>query len=72
MTPSNPMPDQAPSRAAYNSLVEAARGPIMLVTLGLLLAADQTDRIGIDRTWPALLILYGLMKLASYVGGRQA
>ncbi|MEP6961111.1 MAG: hypothetical protein ABI995_03485 [Acidobacteriota bacterium] len=54
------------------SLIDAARGPLMLVTLGLLLAADQADRIGIDRTWPALLILYGLMKVASYVGGRQA
>jgi hypothetical protein len=43
----------------------------MLVTLGLLMAADQMDRIGIDRTWPALLILFGLLKLASYMGGGE-
>lgn len=60
MNPSNPPP--AP-RAA---LIDAVRGPIMLIALGLLMAADQMDRFGIDRTWPALLILFGLMKLASY------
>lgn len=64
MNPSNPSP--APRG---NSLIDAIRGPIMLVTLGLLMAADQMDHIGIDRTWPALLILFGLLKLASYLGG---
>jgi hypothetical protein len=50
-------------------LIDAIRGPIMLVALGILMAADQLDRYGIDRTWPALLILFGLLKLASYAGG---
>lgn len=52
-----------------NAFIDSIRGPIMLVALGLLMAADQMDRIGIDRTWPALLILFGLLKLASYLGG---
>ena len=52
-----------------NTLIDAIRGPLMLVALGLLMAADQMDRIGIDRTWPALLILFGLLKVASYLGG---
>jgi hypothetical protein len=52
-----------------NSLMDAMRGPIMLVALGLLLAADQMGRYGIDRTWPALLILFGVLKIASYLGG---
>jgi len=52
-----------------SAFIDSIRGPIMLVALGLLMAADQMDRIGIDRTWPALLILFGLLKLASYVGG---
>jgi hypothetical protein len=63
MNPSNP------PTVRGNSLIDAIRGPIILVTLGLLMAADQMDRIGIDRTWPALLILFGLLKLASYLGG---
>lgn len=58
-----------PSNPPHNALIDAIRGPIMLITLGVLMAADQMDRIGIDRTWPALLILFGLLKLASYVGG---
>ena len=64
MNPNNP-----PQSGAHNSLIDAVRGPILLVTLGLLMAADQMDRISIDRTWPALLILFGLLKLAAYVGG---
>ena len=67
MNPSNPQPST--TYAASHGLIDAIRGPIMLVALGLLLAADQMDRYGIDRTWPALLILFGLLKLASYVGG---
>src|SRR5438046_1524635 len=35
----------------------------MLVTLGLLMAADQLDRMSFSRTWPVLLILLGLFKL---------
>lgn len=66
MNPSNP---HAQPVLRQHSLIDAIRGPIMLVTLGLLMAADQMDRIGIDRTWPALLILFGLLKLASYLGG---
>ena len=45
-------------------LVEAIRGPLMLMALGVLLAADQAEKLEIGRTWPALLILYGLLKLA--------
>jgi hypothetical protein len=43
----------------------------MLVALGILLAADQMDRISIDRTWPALLILFGVLKLLAYTAARQ-
>jgi hypothetical protein len=46
------------------TVLRAIRGPAMLIAWGLLLAADQTDRISITRTWPAILILYGLFKLA--------
>lgn len=54
-----------------SGLIDAIRGPLLLIALGALLAADQMGRIGIDRTWPALLILFGLLKVAAYVGGGQ-
>jgi len=44
----------------------------MLVTLGLLMAADQLDRMSISRTWPVLLILFGLFKLAEHLGSKDA
>jgi hypothetical protein len=69
MNPNNPSPYPAPAATRQHSIIDAIRGPIMLVALGVLMAADQMDRFGIDRTWPALLILFGLLKVASYVGG---
>ncbi len=54
-------------------LIDAIRGPLMLIAVGALMAADQLGHIGIDRTWPALLVLGGLLKLAAYAGrGGQA
>jgi hypothetical protein len=44
----------------------------MLVALGLLMAADQLDRMSISRTWPVLLILFGLFKLAEHLGSKEA
>jgi hypothetical protein len=51
-----------------SSLLLAIRGPVLLVALGLLLAADQLDRMSFSRTWPILLILFGLFKLAEHLG----
>ncbi|MBZ5605905.1 MAG: DUF5668 domain-containing protein [Acidobacteriia bacterium] len=42
----------------------AVRGPIMMITLGVLLAIDQMGSVSFGRTWPVLLILFGLFKLA--------
>lgn len=53
------------------SLLLAIRGPVLLVTLGLLMAADQLDRMSFSRTWPVLLILVGLFKLAEHLGSRD-
>jgi hypothetical protein len=65
MNPSNPRH----SSGGNSGLIDAIRGPILLIALGLLMAADQMGRYGIDRTWPALLILFGLLKVISYAGG---
>ncbi len=44
-------------------LMVAIRGPILLIALGLLFAADQFDYVEFSRTWPVLIILYGVLKL---------
>jgi hypothetical protein len=46
------------------SLICAIRGPIMLITLGVLLAIDHFGTMSFGRTWPVLLIVFGLFKLA--------
>jgi Domain of unknown function (DUF5668) len=53
------------------ALLLAVRGPVMLVTLGLLMAADQLDRMSFSRTWPVLLILLGLFKLAEHLSSHD-
>lgn len=53
------------------SLLQAIRGPVLLVALGLLMAADQLGRMSFSRTWPVLLILFGLFKLAEHLGPRN-
>ncbi len=46
------------------NLMCAVQGPVMLITLGFLLAADQMGVIAFSHTWPVLLIVFGLFKLA--------
>ena len=48
----------------------AIRGPVLLITLGMLLAIDQLGAYSFGRTWPALLIVFGLLKLAERSGMR--
>jgi fatty acid desaturase len=48
--------------ASYN-LVQAVRGPIMLIALGTLVAMDYFGVYGFGRTWPVLIILFGILKL---------
>jgi len=49
--------------ATSNSLVQAVRGPIMLITLGSLVAIDYFGIYGFSRTWPLLIIIFGILKL---------
>ena len=41
-------------------------GPIVLVTLGVLLLIDQYTMYGFNRTWPVLLIIIGIAKLLQW------
>ena len=46
------------------SLVRAIRGPIVLITVGVLFALNNFTPWGFDQTWPVILIVFGLLKLA--------
>jgi hypothetical protein len=43
--------------------VRTVRGPITLITLGALFALNNFTGIGFDKTWPVLLIVFGLLSL---------
>ena len=45
------------------SLVRAIRGPVTLITVGVLFALQNFTPYGFDKTWPVLLIVFGLMSL---------
>lgn len=53
-------------------LVRAARGPILLITLGLLFLTDFFGPYPFYKTWPVLLIVVGAMKLLERVVIREA
>jgi hypothetical protein len=44
-------------------LIRASRGPILLMTLGLLLALHQATGLSFNQTFPVLIIVFGLMWL---------
>ena len=46
-----------------NSLVQAVRGPLMLIVLGSLVAMDYFGVYSFWRTWPILIIVFGVLKL---------
>lgn len=43
--------------------VQAIRGPLVLITVGILFAMHQADVINFSRTWPLIIIVVGLVKL---------
>jgi hypothetical protein len=53
-------------QSAY--LVQAIKGPIILITIGVLFAFDRFTQFRFSQTWPVLLIVAGLLQLA---GGRR-
>lgn len=51
------------------ALIQAIRGPIMLITLGTLVALDYFQGLSFSRrTWPVLLIVFGVLKLLERAG----
>jgi hypothetical protein len=52
------------------SFIQAARGPVLLMTLGVLLAVHQNTPYGFEQTFPVLIIVFGVMKLLERVASR--
>jgi hypothetical protein len=44
-------------------IAHAVRGPILLITVGVLFAMHQAGFLPFQRTWPLLIIVLGIMKL---------
>jgi uncharacterized membrane protein YphA (DoxX/SURF4 family) len=49
-------------------LTRALRGPVTLITVGALFALHNFTPYGFDRTWPVLLIVFGLLSLLARTG----
>ena len=45
------------------SLIRAIRGPVTLITLGVLFALNNFTQYRFEQTWPVLLIVFGLLSL---------
>jgi hypothetical protein len=46
-----------------SDFIQAARGPIMLITLGVLIAVHQFGMLSFSTSWPVLVIVFGVLKL---------
>ena len=53
------------------ALVNAIRGPIVMIAVGVLFALDSFTPIRFHQTWPAILIVLGLLGLAGGMGRRS-
>ena len=46
-----------------HATIRAIRGPVTLITIGVLFALNNFTRYGFDQTWPVILIVFGLLSL---------
>jgi hypothetical protein len=53
-------------------LIRAARGPVLLMTLGTLLAIHQFSGVSFEQTFPVLIIVFGLMWMLERMAPRRA
>jgi hypothetical protein len=71
MNPAPPSPTPM-NRPPLHPLMRALTGPLVLTTLGVLLTVDYMGGITFGRSWPVLLIVFGLCKVAEHLGPRDA
>ena len=50
-------------RQGEPTIMKAVRGPITLITVGVLFALNNFTPYSFDKTWPVLLIVFGLLSL---------
>ena len=50
-------------RGSNNSVLCALRGPLTLITVGVLFALNNFTPYGFEKTWPVILIVFGLITL---------
>src|ERR1700733_364499 len=50
-------------RHGEGSMIRAIRGPVTLITVGVLFALNNFTQYTFDKTWPVLLIVFGLLSL---------
>lgn len=50
-------------RGSETSLIRAIRGPVTLITVGILFAFNNFTEYRFHQTWPVLLIVFGLLSL---------
>lgn len=53
------------------NLICALRGPVMLITLGVLLASHRVMDSSFWKLWPVLIIVLGVMKLLEMMARRS-
>ena len=54
------------------NLMHAIRGPIMMIALGVLFALNQMTTFTFGKTWPALLIVMGILSLGDRFSGPKS
>jgi hypothetical protein len=52
------------------ALIRAIRGPVIMITVGVLFALDEFDIVNFKKTWPAILIVVGILNLSRWTGRR--
>lgn len=52
-------------------LIHAIRGPIILITVGVLFALNNFTPYGFGETWPVLLIVLGLVSILGRGPGQR-
>ena len=50
------------------ALMRAVRGPLIMITIGILFALDEFTGLSFGKTWPAILIVVGILNLSRFAG----
>ena len=54
------------------AIIQAIRGPLMLITLGAMILVDYNTQFRFNQTWPVLIIVFGVLKLMERMAGPQS